>query len=61
MPRHDPYTMEVDKGRNYYNCGKFGHIARNCRNWKIMEQEKILKYENNLNNLNEEESLVVLN
>ena len=61
MPRHDPYTMEVDKGRNCYNCGKFGLIARNCRNWKIMGQEKILKYENNLNNLNEEESLVVLN
>ena len=61
MLRHDLYTMEVDKGRNYYNCGKFGHIAKNCRNWKIMGQEKILKYENNLNNLNEEESLVVLN
>jgi len=31
-PRWDPYTMEVDQGRNYYACGGFGHMARHCRN-----------------------------
>ena len=31
-PRQDPFAMEVDRGWNYYACGEFGHIARNCRN-----------------------------
>jgi len=31
-PRRDPYVMEVDRGRNCYACGGFGHIARHCRN-----------------------------
>ena len=31
-PRRDPFTMEVDRGRNCYACGGFGHMARNCRN-----------------------------
>jgi len=31
-PRRDPYTMEVDRGRNCYACGGFGHMARHCRN-----------------------------
>ena len=31
-PRHDPFAMEVDHGRNCYACGGFGHMARNCRN-----------------------------
>jgi len=31
-PRRDPYTMEVDRRRNYYACGGFGHMARHCRN-----------------------------
>jgi len=31
-PRQDPFTMEVDCGRNCYACGGFGHMARNCRN-----------------------------
>ena len=30
--RRDPYTMEVDKGRNCYACGRFGHLAYHCRN-----------------------------
>jgi len=25
--RRDPYSMEVDRGRNCYACGGFGHIA----------------------------------
>ena len=24
--------MEVDRGRNCYACGGFGHMARHCRN-----------------------------
>jgi len=31
-PRRDPYAMEVDRGRNCYACGGFGHIAHHCRN-----------------------------
>ena len=30
--RRDPYAMEVDRGRNCYACGGFGHMARHCRN-----------------------------
>jgi len=32
IPRHNPYAIEVDCGRNCYNCRGFEHIARNCRN-----------------------------
>jgi len=31
-PRRDPYAMEVDRGRNYYACGGFGHMSHHCRN-----------------------------
>jgi len=31
-PRRDFYAMEVDRGRNCYTCGGFGHMARHCRN-----------------------------
>jgi len=26
-PRRDSYAMEIDRGRNYYTCGKFGHMT----------------------------------
>ena len=28
----DPFAMEVDQGRNCYAYGRFGHMARHCRN-----------------------------
>ena len=31
-PRWDSYAMEVDRGRNCYACGGFGHMAHYCRN-----------------------------
>ena len=31
-PRRNPYAMEVDRGRNCYACGRFGYMARHCRN-----------------------------
>ena len=30
--RRDSYAMEVDRGRNCYTCGGFGHMAHHCRN-----------------------------
>ena len=31
-PRQNSYVMEVDRGRNCYACGGFGHMAHHCRN-----------------------------
>jgi len=31
-PRWDPFAMEVDRGRNCFACGGFGHMACHCRN-----------------------------
>ena len=33
-PRWDPFAMDmdIDRGRNCYACGDFGHMARHCRN-----------------------------
>jgi len=56
-------VIDVDKKRNYYSCGGFGHLVQNCRNWRIVGQERRIEYEDNMNmrdNLKEEESLVVL-
>jgi len=51
--------MDVDQGRNCYGCEEFGHLARNCRNQKIVGWR--LEYGNKRDNLKEEKSLVVLN
>ena len=70
--RRDPFTMEVDRGRNCYACGGFGHMAHHCRNrgqrGRIVDNrrveygggriEKIMNIENNLK---EEENLELLN
>ena len=31
-PRRDPFAMKVDRGRNCFACGGFGHMACHCRN-----------------------------
>ena len=64
MPRHDPYVIEVDCGRNYYSYKGFGYLVRHCKYQRIMGQGKRIKYKNNSNkrnNLKKKESLVVLN
>ena len=30
--KRDPYAMEVDRERNCYTCGGFGHMDHHCRN-----------------------------
>ena len=61
--------MDVDrrKNRNYYNCGGFGHLARNCKIWNRIGEERRLEYEQRLrierngqSDLNGERDLVVL-
>jgi len=70
--RRDPFAMEVDRGRNCYACGGFGHMACNCRNWgqrgRVTENRRVEYGEgrieeitNNVNNLKVEENLEFLN
>ena len=46
----NPYTMDVDRreNRNCYSCGRFGYIARNCRN-REMGMNRRIETENNSN------------
>jgi len=42
--------MDVDRGRNCYSCGGFGHMAKHCRNRRIenrIGEERRLKYGGN--------------
>jgi len=42
--RRDPYVMEIDRGRNCYACGSFGHMACHCRNrrrGRVMEEKRV--------------------
>ena len=70
-PRWDPYAIEVDRGRDCYACGGFGHMAHHCRNrerGRPMEERrmeynggKIEEIFDNTNNLKEGENLELLN
>jgi len=70
-PRWDPFAMEVDRGRNCYACGGFGHMARYCRNrgrGRLMDVRRveygggrIEEIFDNSNNLKGGENLELLN
>jgi len=51
--QRNPYVMDVDRreNRNYYICGRFGHLARNCRNRGIGMNRK-MEVDQDANNLN---------
>ena len=70
--RRDPFAMDIDRGRNCYVCGGFGHMAHHCRNWgqrgRIADNRRveygggrIEEIENLMNNLKGEENLELLN
>jgi len=58
FPQRNPYAMDVDrrKNQNYYACGGFGHLARNCRNRGIMNRRMEVDQNSN-SNLNREGGL----
>jgi len=58
FPQRNPYAMEVDRreNRNCYACGRFGHLARNCRNRGMMNRRMEVDQDIN-NNLNGEGGL----
>ena len=66
----DPYAMEIDRGKNCFACGRFGHIARHCRNreqrGRIMDRRRVEysgRFEGNIEpieHLKEVENLEVL-
>ena len=71
-PRRDPFAMDIDRGRNCYACGGFGHMARYCRNRgqrrRVVENRRveygggrIEEISNFENNLKEGENLELLN
>ena len=66
-PRQDPFAMEVDRGRNCFACGGFGHMARHCRNrGRVMRRVEIGggRFEGNVKQigyLKEAENLEALN
>ena len=71
-PRRDPFTMEIDKGRNCFACRGFGHLARHCRNrgmrGRVGENRRIEygggsieEITNIANNLKADENLELLN
>jgi len=72
LPRRDPFAMEVDRGRNCFACGGFGHMARHCRNrgrgGRVAENRRVEygggrteEIMNFSNNLKEKENLELLN
>jgi len=71
--QRNSYAMDVDKRerRNYYNCGGFGHMVRNCRNRRVgnrIGEGRKLEYgqgrieeENGPSNLKGKGDLIVFN
>ena len=58
QPRKDPNIIDIDRreNRNCYNCGGFGHIARNYRN-RIIGINRRMEIEDS-NNLNKDRGLM---
>jgi len=59
FPQRNSYAMDVNRreNRNYYLCGGFGHLARNCKNREMGMNRRIEVDQNNNSNLNREEGL----
>jgi len=38
VPRYNLYAINMNCGRNCYNCREFGHIVRHCRSRRMIGQ-----------------------
>jgi len=58
FPQRNPYAMDVDRreNQNCYACRGFGHLARNCRNRRMMNRRMEVDQDSN-SNLNGEGGL----
>jgi len=55
--QRNPYAMDMDRNnRNYYACGRFGHIARYYRNKRADVNRRMETKDNN--NLNRDRGLM---
>ena len=50
--------MDVDRERNCYSYGGFGHMARNYRNRRMGMNRRMEQVEDNNNNLNRDGGLM---
>jgi len=59
FPQRNPYAMDVDRreNRNCCACGKFGHLARNCKNRGMRMNRRMKVNQDTNSNLNGEEGL----
>ena len=59
FPQRNLYAMDVDRRENRYcyTCGRFGHLARNCRNRRIGMNRRMEVDQNANGNLNGEGGL----
>ena len=71
-PRWDPFAMDIDRGRNCYAYGGFGHMVQHCRNrgqrGRVVENRRVEYGGGRIeeiiditNNLKEGENLELLN
>ena len=56
--QRNPYAIDVDRreNRNCYACGRFRHLARNCRN-RVTGMNQRMEVDQDNINLNGEEGL----
>ena len=47
IPRWDPYIIKIDLEKNCYNYRRFEHLARYCRNQRIMGKGRRIELEDN--------------
>ena len=50
--KRDLYVIEVDRGRNCYACGGFGHMAHHYRNRGRVAEKRRLEFEGNYEHSN---------
>ena len=60
VPRYNLYIIDINRRKNCYNCEGFRHMARNCKNWRAVEQGRMISYQENNDNLKENKNLIVL-